>query len=51
MSNTRIKIQSAELVEILEKNVNNFLSRADIEIKQLDYETDGYEKPYSAAIL
>jgi len=51
MSNTRIKILSAESVEILEKHVNNFLSKEDIELKKLDYETDGYEKPYSVAIL
>lgn len=51
MSNTRIKILSAESVEILEKHVNNFLFKKDIELKQLDYETDGYEKPYSVAIL
>ncbi len=31
MSNTRIKILSAESVEILEKHVNNFLSKEDIE--------------------
>jgi hypothetical protein len=51
MSNTRIKILSAESVEILEKHTNDFLSQEDIELKQLDYETDGYEKPYSVAIL
>ncbi|MCB8818655.1 hypothetical protein [Desulfosporosinus shakirovi] len=51
MSNTRIKILSAESVEILEKHVNSFLSQEDVELKQLDYETDGYEKPYSVAIL
>lgn len=51
MSNTRIKIIAAESVEILEKHVNKFLSEEDIELKQLDYETDGYEKPYSVAIL
>lgn len=51
MSNTRIKIMAAESVETLEKHVNNFLSQEDIELKQLDYQTDGYEKPYSIAIL
>ena len=51
MSNTQIKILSAESVEILEKHVNNFLSKENIELKQIDYETDGYEKPYSVAIL
>jgi len=51
LSLTRIKILSAESVEILEKHVNKFLAEEDIELKQLDYETDGYEKPFSVAIL
>ncbi|AFM43003.1 hypothetical protein Desaci_4141 [Desulfosporosinus acidiphilus SJ4] len=51
MSLTRLKIFAAESVEVLEKHVNSFLSKEDIELKQLDYETDGYEKPYSVAIL
>lgn len=51
MSLTRIKIMAAESVEILERHVNIFLAQDDIELKQLDYQTDGYEKPYSIAIL
>ena len=51
MSLTRLKIFAAESTEMLEKHVNSFLSQEDIVLKQLDYETDGYEKPYSVAIL
>lgn len=51
MSLTRIKIIAAESVDKLERQVNIFLAQDDIELKQLDYQTDGYEKPYSIAIL
>jgi hypothetical protein len=51
MSNVRCKLLAGASPEDLEKQVNDFLSRPGVELKQFDYETDGYEKPYSASIL
>ncbi|KLU61880.1 hypothetical protein CEB3_c17980 [Peptococcaceae bacterium CEB3] len=51
VSVTRIKIIAAESTKELEHRTNLFLSQGNIELKQLDYQTDGYEQPYSVAIL
>lgn len=51
MSNVRLKLIATASPEELENQANNFLAQDDIEVKQLDYQTDGYERPYSAAIL
>jgi len=51
MSVTRIKILAAASVKELEHQTNIFLSQEIIEVKQLDYQTNGYEQPYSVAIL
>ena len=50
MSNVRLKIIAAVSPEELEQHTNEFLAQENIDAKQMDYETDGYEKPYSAAI-
>ena len=51
MSNTRIKMFAAVSALELENQVNEFLQKDEVEIKDLQYQTNGYEKPYSAAIL
>lgn len=50
MSNVRLKIIAAVSPEELEQQTNAFIADDNIELKQMDYETDGYERPYSAAI-
>ena len=35
----------------LKAQTNSFLAQSNIEVKQFDYETNGYEKPYSVSIL
>jgi len=37
--------------EELKAQTNAFMAQPNIEVKQFDYETNGYEKPYSASIL
>lgn len=51
MSITRIKLIAAVTPEELEDQANDFLKMEEVELKQVDYQTNGYEKPYSIAIL
>ena len=51
MSNTRFKLFAEPSPEELEAKVNQFLSQDSVEMKQLDFATNGYEKPYNVAIL
>jgi len=51
MSSTLLKIIAATTFEELQEKTNEFLSKQYIEMKQFDYQTDGFEKPNSLAIL
>ena len=51
MSNVRTKFMAAETTDELERVVNEFLAKDEIEVKQTDFQTDGYEKPYAIMIL
>ncbi len=51
MSNLRHELFVGATPEELKGKTNSFLAQPNIELKQFDYETDGYEKPYSASIL
>lgn len=51
MSVTRLRLIATVTPAELETQVNEFLANEAVELKQFDYETDGYEKPYSVAIL
>ncbi len=51
MSITRLKLIAATTIEELQEKTNEFLSKQYIEMKQFDYQTYGFEKPYSVAIL
>lgn len=51
MSNNRTKFMAAVSTDELEEQMNDFLQQENIEVKDVQYQTDGLEKPYSAMIL
>lgn len=51
MSANRLKLFATSSPEELESEVNEFLAKEGIEAKSVQFETNGLEKPYNAAVV